>query len=243
MISVRRLSMRLPSGGAVVDVLADISLEVPAGTVPRGGGSIGQRQVHAARPRRGTRPTDGRPDHRRRRRRHAARRRRAGPLPPRHDRVRVPVLHLIPTLTALENVAVPLELAGEREARSARRALLGRRRTRRPRAPLSRPALRRRAAARRRRARRLPSAAPAPGRRADRQPGLGHGQADHRAAGLAQPHARQHARARHPRRRAGHARRPGRHAPRRAHRERRAGDNSDARRHDPEDRRIPSAAR
>ncbi len=60
--------------------------------------------------------------------------------------------HLIPTLTALENVQVPLELRGEDRARARRRAARARG-PRRPRPPLSRPALGRRAAARGARAR------------------------------------------------------------------------------------------
>jgi putative ABC transport system ATP-binding protein len=58
---------------------------------------------------------------------------------------------LLPALTALENVMLPLELAGRRDAAPAEQ-LLGARRPR-TRRPLSAPALRRRAAARRDRAR------------------------------------------------------------------------------------------
>ena len=55
--------------------------------------------------------------------------------------------HLIPTMTALENVAVPLELPGAADAFERAAAATGRRRPRPSRAALSRPALRRRAAA------------------------------------------------------------------------------------------------
>ena len=47
--------------------------------------------------------------------------------------------HLIPTMTALENVAVPLELAGDPDAARARRAGTDLGRARRPAASLSRP--------------------------------------------------------------------------------------------------------
>ena len=111
--------------------------------------------------------------------------------------------HLIPTLTALENVAVPLWLGRRGDALGRAHALLGEVGLADRAPPLPRPALGRRAAARRRRARRRPPAAAAPGRRAHRQPRLGHRQADHRAPRRAQPEARQHARARDPRRRPG----------------------------------------
>ena len=83
--------------------------------------------------------------------------------------------HLIETMTALENVAVPLELAGRADAfeRGARRARPGG--PRRAAVALSGAALRRRAAARRHR----PRAGARPGdphrRRADRQPRRRHG--------------------------------------------------------------------
>ena len=78
--------------------------------------------------------------------------------------------HLIPTMTALENVAVPLELAGARDAmaragESLRAVGPG------PSADASAgPAFRRRAAAGGAGPRLRPVAAPAAGRRADRQP-------------------------------------------------------------------------
>ena len=61
--------------------------------------------------------------------------------------------HLIPALTALENVMLPLELAGRRDARSHRLRDARARRTREPHRPLPAPALGRRAAARGARAR------------------------------------------------------------------------------------------
>jgi putative ABC transport system ATP-binding protein len=125
MISIRGLSMRLQSGGAVVDVLADISLEVPAGQFlavagPSGSGKSTLLGLIAGL----DRPTTGRITV-------------AGvPITElgedelarfRRDTIGYVFqsYHLIPTLTALENVAVPLELAGEGGAAARARALLG----------------------------------------------------------------------------------------------------------------------
>jgi putative ABC transport system ATP-binding protein len=125
MISIRGLSMRLQSGGAVVDVLADISLEVPAGQFlavagPSGSGKSTLLGLIAGL----DRPTTGRITV-------------AGVLITelgedelarfRRDTIGYVFqsYHLIPTLTALENVAVPLELAGEGGAAARARALLG----------------------------------------------------------------------------------------------------------------------
>jgi putative ABC transport system ATP-binding protein len=125
MISVRGLSMRLASGGAVVDVLVDISLDVPPGQFlavagPSGSGKSTLLGLIAGL----DRPTAGRVTV-------------AGVEITSLDedelaRFRRDTIgyvfqsyHLIPTLTALENVAVPLELAGERDARGRARALLG----------------------------------------------------------------------------------------------------------------------
>jgi putative ABC transport system ATP-binding protein len=124
MISVRSLSMRLTSGGRSVDVLTDVSLEVPAGQFlaiagPSGSGkstllgliagldqpTAGQIEVA------GIDVTaldeDG-----------LARFRRD------HVGYVFQSFHLLPTLTAQENVAVPLELAGEAGAAGRAAALL-----------------------------------------------------------------------------------------------------------------------
>jgi putative ABC transport system ATP-binding protein len=125
MISIRGLSMRLASGGAAVDVLADISLEVPAGQFlavagPSGSGKSTLLGLIAGL----DRPTAGQivvagVEITRLGEDELARFRR--------DTVGYVFqsYHLIPTLTALENVAVPLELAGERDALGRARALLG----------------------------------------------------------------------------------------------------------------------
>ena len=125
MINIRGLSMRLGSGGAVVDVLADISLDVPPGQFlavagPSGSGKSTLLGLIAGL----DRPTTGRitvagveitclgEDELARFRR---------------DTIGYVFqsYHLIPTLTALENVAVPLELAGEQDAMARARKLLG----------------------------------------------------------------------------------------------------------------------
>jgi len=124
MISVRALSMRLVSGGREVHVLTDVSLDVPAGQFlaiagPSGSGkstllgliagldqpTAGQIEVA------GVDVTaldeDG-----------LARFRRD------HVGYVFQSFHLLPTLTAQENVAVPLELAGDAGAAARAAALL-----------------------------------------------------------------------------------------------------------------------
>jgi len=113
MISVRGLSMRLASGGGAVDVLTDISLDVPRGQFlavagPSGSGKSTLLGLIAGldQPTAGSITVDGveitrlGEDEMARFRRDAI-----GYV--------FQSYHLIPTLTALENVAVPLELAGE----------------------------------------------------------------------------------------------------------------------------------
>ena len=77
--------------------------------------------------------------------------------------------HLIPTMTALENVAVPLELAGVADANERAQAELDRRRPRRPHPSLSGAIVRRRAAARRGRPRTGAQSRHPGRRRTDRQ--------------------------------------------------------------------------
>ena len=117
--------------------------------------------------------------------------------------------HLIPTMTALENVAVPLELAGARDAfaRAERELIavgLGGRLNHYP-AELSGGEQQRVALAR--------ALAPNPGhrrrRRTDRQSRRGDRAGDHRASVPRPPRARHDAGARDPRHRAGGALRPG----------------------------------
>jgi putative ABC transport system ATP-binding protein len=124
MISVRGLSMRLTSGGRPVDVLTNVSLDVPAGQFlavagPSGSGKSTLLGLIAGL----DQPT-------------------AGDIAVagveltqlgedalarfRRDTIGYvfQAFHLIPTLTALENVAVPLELAGDPDALGRARALL-----------------------------------------------------------------------------------------------------------------------
>jgi putative ABC transport system ATP-binding protein len=124
MIRVQSLSMRLASGGRAVDVLTDVSLEVPAGQFlaiagPSGSGKSTLLGLIAGldRPTAGRIEVDGvvvteldedalarfRRDH-------------VGYV--------FQSFHLVPTLTALENVAVPLELGGDADAEARARALL-----------------------------------------------------------------------------------------------------------------------
>jgi putative ABC transport system ATP-binding protein len=124
MISVRGLSMRLASGGRGVDVLTDVSLEVPAGQFlaiagPSGSGKSTLLGLIAGL----DQPTAGRievagvditgldEDALARFRRD-------------HVGYVFQSFHLLPTLTAQENVAVPLELTGEAGAAARAAALL-----------------------------------------------------------------------------------------------------------------------
>jgi putative ABC transport system ATP-binding protein len=124
MIRVRALSMRLASGGREVHVLTDVSLDVPAGQFlaiagPSGSGKSTLLGLIAGL----DQPTAGRievagvdvtaldEDGLARFRRD-------------HVGYVFQSFHLLPTLTAQENVAVPLELAGEAGAAGRAAALL-----------------------------------------------------------------------------------------------------------------------
>ena len=124
MISIRDLSMRLTSGGRHVDVLTEVTLDVPPGQFlavagPSGSGKSTLLGLIAGL----DQPTAGRI--------------RVAGVEITHlsedalARFRLNTLgyvfqayHLIPTLTALENVAVPLELAGDPDALPRATALL-----------------------------------------------------------------------------------------------------------------------
>jgi putative ABC transport system ATP-binding protein len=124
MIRVRGLSMRLASGGRSVDVLTDVSLDVPAGQFlaiagPSGSGKSTLLGLIAGL----DQPTSGRIEV-------------AGvditaldeDALARFRRDRVGYVfqsfHLLSTLTAQENVGVPLELAGDADATARAAALL-----------------------------------------------------------------------------------------------------------------------
>jgi putative ABC transport system ATP-binding protein len=124
MISIRDLSMRLTSGGRHVDVLTEVTLDVPPGQFlavagPSGSGKstllgliAGLDQPTAGRIRvAGVEITKLSEDELARFRRDTL-----GYV--------FQAYHLIPTLTALENVAVPLELAGDSDALPRATALL-----------------------------------------------------------------------------------------------------------------------
>jgi putative ABC transport system ATP-binding protein len=124
MVSVRGITMRLASGGRAVDVLSDVSLDVPARQFlavagPSGSGKSTLLGLIAGL----DRPTAGRIT--------------VGEVEVtalgedelarfRRDTVGYVFqsFHLIPTLTALENVAVPLELSGEPDTGARALALL-----------------------------------------------------------------------------------------------------------------------
>jgi putative ABC transport system ATP-binding protein len=124
MIRVRGLSMRLSSGGRPITILDGISLEVQAGefvaiTGPSGSGKSTLLGLIAGldEPTAGSIEVDGVEVTR------LAEDALAGF---RRDRIGYvfQAYHLIPTLTAAENVAVPLELAGHANAAGEARALL-----------------------------------------------------------------------------------------------------------------------
>jgi putative ABC transport system ATP-binding protein len=125
MISVRGLSMRLVSGAGAVNVLTDVSLEVPQGQFlavagPSGSGKSTLLGLIAGldQPTAGSITVAG-----------VEITRLGEDALARFRRDTIGDVfqsyHLIPTLTALENVAVPLELAGEPDVLARARARLG----------------------------------------------------------------------------------------------------------------------
>ena len=114
-ISISNVNLSLGSGAARVHILKDISLRVASGEAigligPSGSGKSTLLMVMAGL---GVRRRRGGGQ------RHAVqcpRRGCAGPLPRRQVGIVFQSFHLIPTMTALENVAVPLELAGNPDA-------------------------------------------------------------------------------------------------------------------------------
>jgi putative ABC transport system ATP-binding protein len=125
MISIAGLGMRFASGGRAVSVLSDVSLEIPARQFvavsgPSGSGKSTLLGLIAGldRPTAGSITVGG----------VEITRLSEDAL----ARFRLDTIgyifqsfHLVPTLTAAENVAVPLELAGERDALARARDLLG----------------------------------------------------------------------------------------------------------------------
>ena len=164
------LTRTYPSGGREITVLRDITFELAAGRILAITGPSGSGKSTLLGLLGGPRPPDPRPRGARRPRpRRASARTSARGCGPQTVGFVFQSFHLIPTLTARENVQVPLELRGEDgRARARRAAAAGR--PRRPRPPLPRPALGRRAAARRGGARVREPAEAAVRRRADGQP-------------------------------------------------------------------------
>ena len=170
MIELREVSKTVRSGSEPLTILHPLSFDDRARTVRRHRRAVGQRQVDAARADRGARRAD------------------VG-LGPRSTASTSRALdedalaklrgekigfvfqffHLIPSLTAYENVAVPMEIAGAPDAAAARRAAARGSGSDGPRPSLSVAALRRRAAARRAGARARQRSADRARRRADRQ--------------------------------------------------------------------------
>jgi putative ABC transport system ATP-binding protein len=124
MISIKNLVMRLSAGGLVVTILDDVSLDIPAKQMvaivgPSGSGKSTLLGLVAGldRPTSGSIIVDGVD---------------ITGLPEsdmtRYRRQKIGYIfqsfHLIPTLTALENVAVPLELSGDAAARRRAEELL-----------------------------------------------------------------------------------------------------------------------
>jgi putative ABC transport system ATP-binding protein len=124
-IALENVDLSLGRGPARVHILKGISLGIARGEAvglvgPSGSGKSTLLMLMAGleRPRR--RP--------RRRRRHgplAARRGRLGALPRRRIGIVFQSFHLVPTMTAVENVALPLELAGSPDAFERARSELG----------------------------------------------------------------------------------------------------------------------
>ncbi len=133
--------------------------------------------------------------------------------------------HLLPTMTALQNVMVPMELAGAADPRGRASAELAAVGLGRRLEPLSDAAFGRRAAARRHRPRHRACARAAAGRRADRQSRRRHRREDHRPAVRPRRGGGGGPARHHPRSRRGRARRP-----RAAHRRRAARRSAEAER-------------
>ncbi|WP_310476322.1 ATP-binding cassette domain-containing protein [Sandarakinorhabdus sp.] len=123
-IEARDVTLRLGSGDAAVDVLRGVSLSVPAGQRiailgPSGSGKSSAMAVLSGMERAsGGQVTVAGADFTRMDEDGLARARRG------RIGIVLQAFHLIPTMTALENVAVPLELAGEADAQGRAKAEL-----------------------------------------------------------------------------------------------------------------------
>ena len=207
-ISISNVNLSLGTGAARVHILKDISLRVAPGEAigligPSGSGKSTLLMVMAGleRPDSGEVVVNGTPFN-------ALDEDALARFRGRQVGIVFQSFHLIPTMTALENVAVPLELAGNPDATERARAGTDIGRPRRPAASLSDATLRRRAAARRAGARAGARSRDPGRRRADRQSRRGHRQADRRSAVRQACRARHDAGAGDPRHVAGAALRP-----------------------------------
>ena len=207
-ISISNVNLSLGTGAARVHILKDISLRVASGEAigligPSGSGKSTLLMVMAGleRPDSGEVVVNGTPFN-------ALDEDALARFRGRQVGIVFQSFHLIPTMTALENVAVPLELAGNPDAARARGAGTGLGRPRRPPASLSHAIVRRRAAARRAGPRAGARSRHPGGGRADRQSRRGHRQADRRSAVHQARRARHDAGAGDPRHLAGATLRP-----------------------------------
>ena len=124
-LAAERLGKQVSSPEGTLTILADVTLDVRRGESVAIVGASGAGQIHAARAARRARRADHRARLARRPRAHRARRGRPrGASRARHVGFVFQSFHLVPSLTALENVMLPLELAGRADARRTAREVL-----------------------------------------------------------------------------------------------------------------------
>ena len=124
MIELRGVSKTVQSGGHPLTILHPLDLTVPRGQTPRHHRSVRQRQVHVARVDRGARFADVRADPDRRVDITTLDEDSLARLRGEKIGFVFQFFHLVPSLTALENILVPMEIAGRRDARPRAQALL-----------------------------------------------------------------------------------------------------------------------
>lgn len=124
MIRLKQLSMHYTLGGSRIDILREVDVDIAAGervaiAGPSGTGKTSLLLLLAGleRPASGSVVFDGRPLE-------ALDRDQLADLRRDHMGIIFQSFHLVPSLTALDNAALPLEIAGRRDARERARALL-----------------------------------------------------------------------------------------------------------------------